>query len=133
MVATAAGLPTDRADQVLEQVGLGGAAHRRVGGFSLGMRQRLGLATALLGDPQVLILDEPANGLDPGGIREMRTLMRNLSDSGMTVVLSSHILGEVQQICDSVTIISKGRRVAAGPVSEVRPTSLTGRNSVPVK
>jgi ABC-2 type transport system ATP-binding protein len=83
------------------------------------MKQRLAVASALLKDPKLLILDEPANGLDPGGIREMRALMRNLSESGMTVVLSSHILGEVQLICDSVTIISLGRRVAAGPVAEV--------------
>jgi ABC-2 type transport system ATP-binding protein len=83
------------------------------------MKQRLAVASALLKNPQLLILDEPANGLDPGGIREMRDLMRDLSASGMTVVLSSHILGEVQQICDSVTIISLGRRVAAGPVAEV--------------
>jgi ABC-2 type transport system ATP-binding protein len=83
------------------------------------MKQRLAVASALLKSPQLLILDEPANGLDPGGIREMRDLMRQLSASGMTVVLSSHILGEVQQICDSVTIISLGRRVASGPVAEV--------------
>jgi ABC-2 type transport system ATP-binding protein len=87
--------------------------------YSLGMKQRLAVASALLKTPRLLILDEPANGLDPGGIREMRTLMRNLSESGMTVLLSSHILGEIQLICDSVTIISAGRRVAAGPVADV--------------
>ena len=82
VVATAAGLPLDRADQVLEQVGLANAARRRVGGFSLGMRQRLGLATALLGDPRVLILDEPANGLDPEGIHWLRGFLRQLADQG---------------------------------------------------
>ena len=100
-------------------VGLRDRAKERVKTYSLGMKQRLAVASALLKNPRLLILDEPANGLDPGGIREMRTLMRNLAESGMTVVLSSHILGEVQLICDSVTIISAGRRVAAGPVAEV--------------
>src|SRR4051794_37637014 len=83
------------------------------------MKQRLAVASALLKEPTLLILDEPANGLDPGGIREMRTLMSTLAESGMTVLLSSHILGEVQLICDSVTIISAGRRVAAGSVADV--------------
>src|SRR6187551_552171 len=106
-------------DQVLELVGLRDRAGDRVKTYSLGMKQRLAVASALLKNPRLLILDEPANGLDPGGIREMRTLMRNLAESGMTVVLSSHILGEVQLICDSVTIISAGRRVAAGNVADV--------------
>src|SRR4029453_12088060 len=97
VVATAAGLPLDRADAVLDQVGLTTAAHRRVGGFSLGMRQRLGLATALLGDPQVLILDEPANGLDPEGIHWLRGFLRKLADQGRTVLVSSHVLAEVAQ------------------------------------
>jgi ABC-2 type transport system ATP-binding protein len=83
------------------------------------MKQRLAVASALLKEPQLLILDEPANGLDPGGIREMRSLMADLASSGMTVLLSSHILGEIQLICDSVTIISRGRRVAAGSVGDV--------------
>jgi ABC-2 type transport system ATP-binding protein len=83
------------------------------------MRQRLAVASALLKSPELLILDEPANGLDPAGIREMRDLMRGLAAGGTTVVLSSHILAEVQQICDSVTIVSRGRRVAAGPVAQV--------------
>jgi ABC-2 type transport system ATP-binding protein len=106
-------------DEMLELVGLRERAKDRVKTYSLGMKQRLAVASALLKQPRLLILDEPANGLDPGGIREMRDLMRNLAASGMTVVLSSHILGEVQQICDSVTIISLGRRVATGPVAEV--------------
>ena len=111
VIATAAGLPLDRADQVLSQVGLTQAARRRVGGFSLGMRQRLGLATALLGDPQVLILDEPANGLDPEGVHWLRGLLRQLADQGRTVLVSSHVLAEVAQTVDQVVIIASGRLV----------------------
>jgi ABC-2 type transport system ATP-binding protein len=111
VIATAAGLPYVRADQVLDQVGLTDAAHRRVGGFSLGMRQRLGLATALLGDPQVLILDEPANGLDPEGVHWLRGLLRQLADQGRTVLVSSHVLAEVAQTVDQVVIIAAGRLV----------------------
>ncbi len=111
IVATAAGLPAARADQVLAQVGLAGAARRRVGGFSLGMRQRLGLATALLGDPQVLVLDEPANGLDPEGIHWLRGLLRHLADQGRTVLVSSHVLAEIAQTVDQVVIIAAGRLV----------------------
>ncbi|MEJ3743033.1 ATP-binding cassette domain-containing protein [Actinomycetes bacterium KLBMP 9797] len=119
LLADAGDVAQRRVPEVLELVGLRDRAKERVKTYSLGMKQRLAVASALLKQPKLLILDEPANGLDPGGIREMRDLVRNLSDSGMTVVLSSHILGEVQQICDSVTIISRGRRVAAGPVAEV--------------
>ncbi|QOC95122.1 ATP-binding cassette domain-containing protein [Micromonospora craniellae] len=119
LLAGAGDVPANRVDEVLELVGLRDRAGERVKTYSLGMKQRLAVASALLKNPRLLILDEPANGLDPGGIREMRTLMRNLSESGMTVVLSSHILGEIQLICDSVTIISLGRRVAFGPVDEV--------------
>ncbi|MFB9239816.1 ABC transporter ATP-binding protein [Plantactinospora siamensis] len=119
LLAGAGDVPRTRVDEVLELVGLRERAKERVKTYSLGMKQRLAVASALLKDPKLLILDEPANGLDPGGIREMRSLMRDLATSGMTVVLSSHILGEVQLICDSVTIISLGRRVAAGPVAEV--------------
>jgi ABC-2 type transport system ATP-binding protein len=111
VVATAAGLPAARADEVLAQVGLAGAARRRVGGFSLGMRQRLGLATALLGDPQVLVLDEPANGLDPEGIHWLRGLLRHLADQGRTVLVSSHVLAEIAQTVDQVVIIAAGRLV----------------------
>jgi ABC-2 type transport system ATP-binding protein len=111
VVATAAGLPVARADAVLVQVGLAEAARRRVGGFSLGMRQRLGLATALLGDPQVLILDEPANGLDPEGVHWLRGLLRQLADQGRTVLVSSHVLAEVAQTVDQVVIIAGGRLV----------------------
>jgi ABC-2 type transport system ATP-binding protein len=112
VVATAADLPLARADAVLDQVGLTNAARRRVGGFSLGMRQRLGLATALLGDPQVLILDEPANGLDPEGVHWLRGLLRQLADDGRTVLVSSHVLAEVAQTVDQVVIIDRGRLVA---------------------
>jgi len=111
VVATAAGLPLARADQVLAQVGLTSAARRRVGGFSLGMRQRLGLATALLGDPQVLILDEPANGLDPEGVHWLRGFLRQLAGQGRTVLVSSHVLAEVAQTVDQVVIIAHGRLV----------------------
>ena len=111
VAATAAGLPLARADQVLAQVGLTQAARRRVGGFSLGMRQRLGLATALLGDPQVLILDEPANGLDPEGVHWLRGFLRELADQGRTVLVSSHVLAEVAQTVDQVVIIASGRLV----------------------
>jgi ABC-2 type transport system ATP-binding protein len=119
LLANAGGVAQPRVDEVLDLVGLRERDKDRVKTYSLGMKQRLAVASALLKNPTLLILDEPANGLDPGGIREMRTLMRGLAESGMTVVLSSHILAEVQLICDSVTIISRGRRVAAGPVAEV--------------
>ena len=119
LLADAGGVDRARVHEVLELVGLRDRSADRVKTYSLGMKQRLAVASALLKNPRLLILDEPANGLDPGGIREMRTLMRNLAESGMTVVLSSHILGEVQLICDSVTIISAGRRVAAGGVADV--------------
>ncbi|MET8911105.1 ATP-binding cassette domain-containing protein [Micromonospora sp. NPDC004551] len=119
LLAQAGELPRQRVDEVLELVGLRDRAGERVKTYSLGMKQRLAVASALLKNPTLLILDEPANGLDPGGIREMRGLMRDLASAGMTVVLSSHILGEIQLICDSVTIISLGRRVAFGPVDEV--------------
>ncbi|MGK5442068.1 ABC transporter ATP-binding protein [Micromonospora sp. URMC 105] len=119
LLAGAGEVPAIRIDEVLELVGLRDRAGERVKTYSLGMKQRLAVASALLKNPKLLILDEPANGLDPGGIREMRTLMRTLAESGMTVVLSSHILGEIQLICDSVTIISLGRRVAFGPVDQV--------------
>jgi ABC-2 type transport system ATP-binding protein len=111
VVATAAGLPAAQADQVLAQVGLGDVAGRRVGTFSLGMRQRLGLATALLGDPQVLVLDEPANGLDPEGVHWLRGLLRHLADQGRTVLVSSHVLAEIAQTVDQVVIIAAGRLV----------------------
>ena len=108
-----------RVGEVLEQVGLGQAADRRVGGYSLGMRQRLSLASALLGDPPVLVLDEPANGLDPEGVVWLRTLLRDLAAEGRTVLLSSHVLGEVQSTVDDVLVLSRGRLVHASPLSEL--------------
>jgi ABC-2 type transport system ATP-binding protein len=119
LLARTGAVPMRRVDEVLEIVGLADRAGDRVKGYSLGMRQRLAVASALLKSPDLLILDEPANGLDPAGIREMRDLMRGLVAAGATVLLSSHILSEIQLICDSVTIISRGRRVASGPVADV--------------
>jgi ABC-2 type transport system ATP-binding protein len=108
-----------RADELLDLVGLAGAADRRVGGFSLGMRQRLGLASALVGDPGALILDEPTNGLDPAGVRWLRDLVHRLSHEGRTVLVSSHLLAEVAQTVDHLVIIDEGRLVSAGAVAEV--------------
>jgi ABC-2 type transport system ATP-binding protein len=118
-LARTGGIPRRRVDEVLEIVGLADRAGDRVKGYSLGMRQRLAVGSALLKSPDLLILDEPANGLDPAGIREIRDLMRNLVATGATVLLSSHILGEIQHTCDAVTIISRGRRIVAGPVASV--------------
>jgi ABC-2 type transport system ATP-binding protein len=103
----------------LDRVGLTAAADRRVRGYSLGMRQRLGLAAALLGDPQVLVLDEPANGLDPAGIAELRDLLRGLAAEGRTVLMSSHVLSEVAQTVDRVIIIAGGRLRHAGPLTDL--------------
>jgi ABC-2 type transport system ATP-binding protein len=113
-LALAAGIDRARVDLVLEQVGLSAAARQPVGGYSLGMRQRLGLASALLGDPAALVLDEPINGLDPDGIRWMRSLLRSLAAEGRTVLLSSHVLSEVQQTVDDVVVIRHGRIVFDG-------------------
>ncbi|HEX2063176.1 MAG TPA: ATP-binding cassette domain-containing protein, partial [Acidimicrobiales bacterium] len=112
-------IPPSAVQRVLDQVGLAERADDPVRGYSLGMRQRLGIAIALLKDPDVLVLDEPANGLDPGGIKEVRDLLGRLGREGRTVFVSSHILSEVQQVCDRVAILSWGRCVAAGPVDEV--------------
>ncbi|MCG7416875.1 ATP-binding cassette domain-containing protein [Microbacterium sp. ACRRU] len=117
--ARAARLPLSRIDEVLGLVGLADVAGRRVGGYSLGMRQRLGLATALLGDPGVLVLDEPSNGLDPEGIRWMRSLLRHLAEEGRTVLISSHLLAEVQQTVDALLIISRGRLVFQGGTEDL--------------
>ncbi|MFT4211487.1 MAG: ATP-binding cassette domain-containing protein [Microbacterium sp.] len=121
--ARAAGIPLTRIDEVLGLVGLADVAGRRVGGFSLGMRQRLGLATALLGDPGILVLDEPANGLDPEGITWMRRLLRTFADEGRTVLVSSHLLGEVQQTADRLLIMSAGRLVFAGAIEDLSDPS----------
>jgi ABC-2 type transport system ATP-binding protein len=111
-------LPIKRADEVLDLVGLTPAADRKTGGYSLGMRQRLALAVALLGDPRVLILDEPANGLDPEGIVWMRRLLRGLADQGRTVLVSSHVLTEMQHLADEVVIIDRGRLVYQGTTAQ---------------
>jgi ABC-2 type transport system ATP-binding protein len=117
----AAGFPLSRADEVLAQVGLTGAGNRRAGGYSLGMRQRLALATALLGDPAVLVLDEPANGLDPEGIQWLRGFLRHLAhDQGRTVLVSSHLLSEVEQTVDRVVIVGAGRLVREGSMEQLR-------------
>src|SRR3954470_14116478 len=119
ILAAAGGHPPSRVDEVLEQVGLAGAANRRVKGYSMGMRQRLAIAAALLGDPEVLILDEPANGLDPPGIRWMRELLRTEAARGRAVLVSSHLLSEVSQSVDDVVVISRGELRASGSLDQV--------------
>ena len=119
VLAAAAGLPRSRVEEVLELVELKNAAKRRVKGYSLGMRQRLGLATALLGDPEVLVLDEPANGLDPAGVRWLRDLLRSLAAEGRTILVSSHVLAEVAQTVDRVVIIHRGKLIQQSSVAEV--------------
>ncbi len=119
VMALAGGLDPARADTLLAQAGLADVARRRVGGSSLGMRQRLALAQALLGDPPVLILDEPANGLDPAGIRWMRDLLRDYADRGGTVLLSSHLLHEIEVIADDIVVIGNGKIVAQGTKQEL--------------
>jgi ABC-2 type transport system ATP-binding protein len=119
MLGRAVDVPDSRVDEVLSLVELGDAAHRRVKGYSLGMRQRLGLAAALLGDPELLILDEPANGLDPEGVRWLRDFLHRLASEGRTVLVSSHVLAEVAQTVDQVLIISRGRLVIESPLAEL--------------
>jgi ABC-2 type transport system ATP-binding protein len=123
VLAAGAGLPAGRADEVLHQVGLGDVGGKRVKGFSLGMRQRLGLAAALLGDPDVLILDEPANGLDPEGVHWLRGFLRAFADSGRTVLVSSHLLAEVAQTVDDVVIVAHGRLVTQSSLAELAQRS----------
>jgi ABC-2 type transport system ATP-binding protein len=118
-IASAAGVGEPRVDELLALVDLNDAARRRVRGYSLGMKQRLALAGALVGDPRVLILDEPANGLDPQGIRWLRDLLRGLAREGRTVLVSSHVLAEIAQVADDVVIIARGRSVAQGAVEEI--------------
>jgi ABC-2 type transport system ATP-binding protein len=117
LLARAAKVSPARVDEVLEQVGLSEVQQRRVGGFSLGMRQRLGLGAALLGEPPYLVLDEPANGLDPAGMAWLRGLLRDLAAQGCTVLVSSHVLSEVAQTADHVVIINAGRLRFSGPLS----------------
>jgi ABC-2 type transport system ATP-binding protein len=119
VICRAAGIPPERADAALAAVGLTRAANRTVAGYSLGMRQRLGVAAALLGEPQVLILDEPGNGLDPEGIRWMRELLRALAADGRTVLVSSHQLAEIEQLADDLVIIAGGRVVATGTIASI--------------
>jgi ABC-2 type transport system ATP-binding protein len=128
LLAGALGVPDSRVDEVLDLVGLSDAGGRRIGGYSLGMRQRLGIAGALLADPPVLMFDEPANGLDPEGIRWMRGLLRGHAARGGTVLLSSHLLGEVEHTVDRLLVIGGGRIVADGPVA-----SLLGSDGVSVR
>ena len=119
VLAAAAGIPHSRVEEVLSLVELGASAKRRVKGYSLGMRQRLGLATALLGDPEVLVLDEPANGLDPAGVRWLRDLLRSLAAEGRTILISSHVLAEVAQTVDRVVIIHRGALIQQASIAEV--------------
>ena len=119
IICMSAGIPLTRADEVLEIVGLTPAAKRKFKGYSLGMRQRLGIAAALIGDPHVLILDEPANGLDPEGIRWMRGLLKSLADAGRTILVSSHLLSEMEILADEVVIIAAGQLVRQGTVTDV--------------
>jgi ABC-2 type transport system ATP-binding protein len=112
-------LPPQRVDDVIEMVGLETVAHERVGGFSLGMGQRLGIAAALVGDPDVLLLDEPVNGLDPEGIRWMRELLRDLADEGRTVLVSSHLMSEMEDTADHLVVLGRGRLLADVPMEDL--------------
>ena len=119
VMADTAGVDKKRVDEMLELVGIPAAARQRAGGYSMGMRQRLALAGALLGDPQVLLLDEPANGLDPEGIRWLRMLLRHLSGQGKTILISSHMLSEVEQTVDDVVIIANGKLIRQGAITDL--------------
>ena len=123
LLAATVGRDREAVDDALDKVGLGQRADERFKGYSLGMKQRLAIAATLLKTPDLLILDEPTNGLDPAGIREIRDLVKGLGSSGVTVLLSSHILAEVQQVCDSVTIIGNGRLLASGAVDDLMATT----------
>jgi ABC-2 type transport system ATP-binding protein len=123
IVSAQAGVAGTRVDAVLDEFGLTEAAHRRVGGFSLGMRQRLNLAAAMLGEPEILVLDEPLNGLDPAGIHLMRVFLRGFADRGGTVLLSSHLLSEIAHSAEDAIIIDHGRLVTFGPVSDLAPAA----------
>jgi ABC-2 type transport system ATP-binding protein len=126
VLAAATAIPKSRVEEVLEIVDLKDAAGRRAGGYSLGMRQRLSLAGALLGDPKVLVLDEPANGLDPQGIRWLRELLRSLAAEGRTIFISSHVLTEVEQIVDEVVIIHHGKFVEQATMAELAARAAGG-------
>jgi ABC-2 type transport system ATP-binding protein len=131
ILADATGISQARVDEMLEQVGLADAADRRAGAYSLGMRQRLGLAAALLGEPPVLILDEPGNGLDPQGIRTLRDLLRAHAARGGTVFVSSHLLAEVEHLADDVIVINQGRLVAQGALVELQQAASLARTADP--
>lgn len=131
ILADATGTPLERVDEVLELVELGYAANRRAGAYSLGMKQRLGLAGALLCDPPVLVLDEPGNGLDPQGIRTLRNLLRSRAAAGNTVFVSSHLLGEVEQLADDVVVINQGRLVTQGSLTELQQSESLVRAASP--
>ena len=132
VMADTAGLDSKRVDEMLELVGIPAAARQRAGSYSMGMRQRLALAGALLGDPQVLLLDEPANGLDPEGIRWLRLLLRHLSGQGKTILISSHMLSEVEQTVDDVVIIANGKLIRQGAIGDLPTEHLsTVRTSEP--
>jgi ABC-2 type transport system ATP-binding protein len=118
-MAATHGIPVRRVDEVIEMTGLSGVARKRVGGFSLGMGQRLGIAAAMLGDPRTLILDEPVNGLDPEGVQWVRHLVRELASEGRTVFLSSHLMSEMALTADHLLVIGRGKIITAGPVQQV--------------
>ncbi|HTJ32345.1 MAG TPA: ATP-binding cassette domain-containing protein [Dactylosporangium sp.] len=126
-LAHSQGLPSRRVDEVLELAGLGGVGRRRAGGYSLGMRQRLGIAAALLGDPPALMLDEPFNGMDPEGIIWMRTFMRELAGQGRAVLVSSHLMSELQGAADHIVVVGRGRVIADASVAELLAGAANGR------
>ncbi|WP_405831183.1 MULTISPECIES: ABC transporter ATP-binding protein [unclassified Streptomyces] len=132
-LARSNGLPRRRVREVLEEVGLAGAARRRVGGFSLGMRQRLGIATALLGDPPVLLFDEPVNGLDPEGVRWVRGLFKGLAAEGRTVLVSSHLMSEMENTADRLVVIGRGELIAEESVDEFAARGTRNRTHVTVR
>jgi ABC-2 type transport system ATP-binding protein len=131
ILADASGIPQARVNEMLELVGLDDAADRHAGTYSLGMRQRLGLAAALLGDPPVLVLDEPGNGLDPQGLRDLRDLLRARAASGGTVFVSSHLLAEVEHLADEVVVVDRGRLVTMGVLSDLQQAGTSVRTPTP--
>jgi ABC-2 type transport system ATP-binding protein len=128
VLADVSGFSTRRIDEVLDMVGLTDAAHRRVGAYSLGMRQRLSLAGALLGDPPVLVLDEPGNGLDPQGIHDLRAVLRDRAAQGHTIFVSSHLLAEVELLADDLVVVDKGRLVTTGALADLKQAAVTVRS-----
>jgi ABC-2 type transport system ATP-binding protein len=131
ILADASGVPLSRVDEMLELVGLADAADRHAGAYSLGMRQRLGLAAALLRDPPVLVLDEPGNGLDPQGIRDLRDLLRARAATGGTVFVSSHLLSEVEHLADELVVMNQGRLVTSGALADLQQSAASVRTPTP--